>query len=131
MSDWPMSSPQIITMLGFLFCADAGIAAPTIAIVISTTTVVSRCMILISLPFVLLPARQIGHGYGLYAPKAEVIGGGADFALSSRAHHIARAILVRAQKRSATVNFLSLGGLSGIVGRVGPERIADHACGCR
>ena len=70
-----------------------------------------------------LPARrQIGYGYRLYTPKAEVIGAGADFTLSSRAHDVARAILVGAQKRSATVNFLSLGGLSGIVGRVRPLR---------
>src|ERR1700751_3999 len=127
-----MSSPQIITMLGFLFCADAGITAPKVAIAISASMVVSRFMIVISSPFVvLLAGRKIGYNCRPYAPKAEVIGGGGDFTLSSGAHDIARAILVRAQKRSATVNFLLFIWLGWIVRRGRSVGISGHASGCR
>src|SRR5580692_4143029 len=122
-----MSSPQMITMLGFLFCPDAGIAAPRLAIAISDNMDVNRFIILISSRFVVLPATsQIGYGCRPHAPKAEVIGGGADFTLSSRAYDIARAILIRAQKRSTTMNFFLFVWLGGIKWRVRSVRISGH-----
>src|SRR4029077_5262780 len=124
----PTSSLMMTTMLGFLLCAEAGITAPKLAIAISASMDGSRFMILISSRLVVLPASsQIGYACRPYAPKAEVIGGGADFTLSSRAHDIARAILVRAQKRSATVDFLLFIWLGGIVRRVRSVRISGHA----
>src|SRR5690348_11464699 len=112
----PTSSLMMTTMLGFWLCAEAGIAAPMMAVVTTISTHVSRFIILLSSRIVaLLATSQIGYGCRPYAPKAEVIGGGADFTLSSRAHDVARAILVSAQERSAAVNLLLFIWLGGIV----------------
>ena len=49
------------------------------------------------------------------ASKADVIAGGADLALASRADHVARAILIGAQERAAAMHALLLHGLPTIL----------------
>src|SRR6478672_1447680 len=65
---------------------------------------------------------QIGCESRLHTTKAQMVGTGADFTLPPCANDIARAILVRAQKRTATVNFLLFVWLGGVVRRVWAAR---------
>ena len=61
------------------------------------------------LPRLLLVSRH-------HTAKTEMVGSRADLALAARPDHVARAVLVGAEKRAAAMNFLLLGRLRGIEG---------------
>src|SRR5262245_29225474 len=65
----------------------------------------------------------------LHAAKSKVIASGAELAFAARSDHVTSAILVGAQKRTAAMDALFLGRLSGIERRVRPLRIACDAAG--
>jgi len=65
----------------------------------------------------------------LHAAKAEMIGGGPDFAFAAGAHHITGAILARARIRAPAVDALLLARLCGIERALRPLRIANNDSG--
>src|SRR5277367_2394572 len=56
-----------------------------------------------------------------------MIRAGANFSLTSSAHHVARAILIGAQERASPLSFLWLGRLGRIVGRLRTLGISRNA----
>src|SRR5271170_1326683 len=58
--------------------------------------------------------------------KAKMIRSGGDLALAARSYHVARAVLVGAEKRPATMHFLLLAGFGRIERSVRTLRIARH-----
>src|SRR5882672_402585 len=66
-----------------------------------------------------------------HAAKSEVICTRADLALTPRADHIARTILIRAQKRASAMRFLSLIRFGRVERRIRPLRISRHVTGIR
>src|SRR5271165_7199010 len=53
-----------------------------------------------------------------HAAEPEMVRASANLALASRAHHIARAILIGAQERASALGLLWLGGFGGVQSRL-------------
>src|SRR5216684_2961318 len=124
----PRSSATMWTMLGFLSAACAACAAEgkpltASATPLATLSVLSRrfrlpgspttlkatrfavvlisfsCSLICRFPFVSLISLA-GRSNVLHAPESDMVAGGADLAFAARSDHVARAILVRAEKRA-------------------------------
>src|SRR5580692_12841613 len=61
--------------------------------------------------------------------EAEVVGAGGDFTFAAGADHVAGAILIGAEERTAAMDFLLVVGFGGIEGGVGALRIARDSAG--
>src|SRR5215469_1679890 len=102
-----MSSPQITKIFGFLACAERLRSEPQHGY--KSSHRFSPHLV------VLFASREVGCCWRFHATKAEMIGTGADFPFSSGPHYIARAVLIRAQERSAPMGALFLGRFGGVV----------------
>src|SRR5688572_4512047 len=134
-----MSSPQMTRMLGFFACASASEAASETNAIANKDTVrlrIQRCAVdtpsIDHLLFLVSVDARVGlcsRACGLNAAKAEMIAAGGDLALTTRADHVAGAVLVRAKERAAAMNALLLRRFSRIERRFRTLRVFGHTTG--